>query len=128
MRREWHSPMSNNGTRENTGYHFWQQNYGIRSESICLQQVLFVEAFRYIPYIGFRARRTPEERRMGVATPDTTIAAPATDTGRGVERLSDLSSAQWRSGIAAWLGWLFDGLDGHLYTLVAAPFVAQLLH
>jgi MFS family permease len=34
---------------------------------------------------------------------------------------------QWRSGIAAWLGWTFDGLDMHLYTLVAAPFVAQLL-
>ena len=30
-------------------------------------------------------------------------------------------------GIAAWLGWLFDGLDMHLYTLVAAPFVAELL-
>jgi len=30
--------------------------------------------------------------------------------------------------VAAWLGWLFDGLDMHLYTLVAAPFVAQLLH
>src|SRR5262249_5525573 len=26
-----------------------------------------------------------------------------------------------------WLGWLFDGLDMHLYTLVAAPFVATLL-
>src|SRR5215831_11374793 len=39
-----------------------------------------------------------------------------------------LSSSQWRSGIAAWLGWTFDGLDMHLYTLVAAPFVAQLLH
>ena len=39
-----------------------------------------------------------------------------------------LSSQQWRSGIAAWLGWFFDGLDMHLYTLVAAPFVAQLLH
>jgi predicted MFS family arabinose efflux permease len=46
----------------------------------------------------------------------------------GVESLSDLSPSQWRSGIAAWLGWLFDGLDSHLYTLVAAPFVAQLLH
>src|SRR5205085_11009865 len=31
-------------------------------------------------------------------------------------------------GIAAWLGWLFDGLELHLYTLVAAPFVMQLLH
>ena len=39
----------------------------------------------------------------------------------------DLSREQWRSGAAAWLGWTFDGLDMHLYTLVAAPFVAQLL-
>ncbi|MDX1944591.1 MAG: MFS transporter [Pirellulaceae bacterium] len=43
-------------------------------------------------------------------------------------RLADLSPAQWKSGIAAWLGWLFDGLDMHLYTLIAAPFVAQLLN
>ena len=42
-------------------------------------------------------------------------------------RLSDLSSQQWKSGIAAWLGWLFDGLDMHLYVLVATPFVALLL-
>jgi predicted MFS family arabinose efflux permease len=41
--------------------------------------------------------------------------------------LRDLSPRQWKSGIAAWLGWLFDGLDMHLYTLVAAPFVATLL-
>src|SRR5215469_9910741 len=41
--------------------------------------------------------------------------------------LRQLSPAQWRSGLAAWLGWTFDGLDMHLYTLVAAPFVAQLL-
>lgn len=38
-----------------------------------------------------------------------------------------LSAEQWRSGLAAWLGWTFDGLDMHLYTLVAAPFVAQLI-
>ena len=43
-------------------------------------------------------------------------------------RLRDLTPAQWKSGIAAWLGWLFDGLDMHLYTLVATPFVALLLH
>lgn len=38
-----------------------------------------------------------------------------------------LSPQQWKSGIAAWLGWMFDGLDMHLYGLVAAPFVASLL-
>lgn len=38
-----------------------------------------------------------------------------------------ITSEQWRSGIAAWLGWTFDGLDMHLYTLVASPFVAQLI-
>ena len=42
-------------------------------------------------------------------------------------RCRALSKQQWRSGIAAWLGWMFDGLDMHLYTLVAAPFVAELL-
>src|SRR5262245_14021003 len=46
--------------------------------------------------------------------------------GKGVH-LRDISSTQWKSGIAAWLGWFFDGLDMHLYTLVATPFVAQLL-
>lgn len=45
-----------------------------------------------------------------------------------MERLKDLSPQQWKSGIAAWLGWLFDGLDMHLYTIVAIPFVTQLLH
>ncbi len=48
-------------------------------------------------------------------------------SGREASRLRDLSPQQWKSGIAAWLGWLFDGLDMHLYTLVAAPFVMQLL-
>ena len=38
-----------------------------------------------------------------------------------------LTRPQLKSGIAAWLGWMFDGLDMHLYTLVAAPFVALLL-
>ena len=42
-------------------------------------------------------------------------------------RLRDLSKEQVRSGFAAWLGWLFDGLDMHLYTLVAIPFVASLM-
>jgi len=42
--------------------------------------------------------------------------------------LRDLSPQQWKSGIAAWLGWLFDGLDMHLYSIVAMPLVVQLLH
>src|SRR5947208_7710409 len=46
---------------------------------------------------------------------------------RDVARLRDLSAQQWKSGVAAWVGWLFDGLDMHLYVLVAAPFVAELL-
>ncbi|MFO1022652.1 MAG: MFS transporter [Planctomycetales bacterium] len=49
------------------------------------------------------------------------------DKPQEVSRLKDLSAEQWKSGIAAWLGWLFDGLDMHLYTLVATPFVAELL-
>jgi MFS family permease len=44
-----------------------------------------------------------------------------------VQSLRDLSPQQWKSGVAAWLGWLFDGLDMHLYVLVAAPFVAELV-
>lgn len=58
------------------------------------------------------------------ASPDQDVALPASPEA---ERLSDLSPQQWKSGIAAWLGWLFDGLDMHLYTLVATPFVAELL-
>jgi MFS family permease len=51
--------------------------------------------------------------------------APSAD--RDVSSLRDLSPQQWKSGIAAWLGWLFDGLDLQLYILVASPFVAELL-
>jgi MFS family permease len=43
-----------------------------------------------------------------------------------IRHLRDITPQQWRSGIAAWLGWMFDGLDMHLYTLVALPFVAYL--
>ncbi|HWX21409.1 MAG TPA: MFS transporter [Candidatus Binatia bacterium] len=48
-------------------------------------------------------------------------------SGAEATHLRQISSLQWRSGLAAWLGWTFDGLDMHLYTLVATPFVAQLL-
>jgi MFS family permease len=57
---------------------------------------------------------------MAIANLDPRTAGPQV-------RASQLTSGQWRSGVAAWLGWTFDGLDMHLYTLVAAPFVAQLL-
>jgi MFS family permease len=53
-----------------------------------------------------------------------TAEAPAAPV---IRHLRDLSPQQWKSGIAAWLGWLFDGLDMHLYVLVATPFVAELL-
>jgi MFS family permease len=55
----------------------------------------------------------------------TLVAPPAVP--HEATRLRDISPQQWRSGIAAWLGWLFDGLDMHLYTVVATPFVALLL-
>src|ERR1700736_3812463 len=56
---------------------------------------------------------------MGELPPVTAPPEPAS--------LRDLSAQQWRSGAAAWLGWLFDGLDMYLYLLVATPFVAELL-
>ena len=60
--------------------------------------------------------------------PEPTSVFPSLPaTTQPVVRLRDLSPQQWKSGVAAWLGWLFDGLDMHLYTLVATPFVAQLL-
>lgn len=49
------------------------------------------------------------------------------DTPAEATTLSELSSHQKKSGFAAWLGWFFDGLDLHLYTLVATVFVAELL-
>ena len=49
------------------------------------------------------------------------------DTPAEATKLSELSSHQKKSGFAAWLGWFFDGLDLHLYTIVATVFVAQLL-
>lgn len=60
------------------------------------------------------------------ATASTDVSG-SKPTGQEVTRLADLSPEQWKSGAAAWLGWLFDGLDMHLYTIVATPFVAELL-
>jgi MFS family permease len=55
------------------------------------------------------------------------VGASDAPARREIQSLRDLSPYQWKSGIAAWLGWLFDGLDMHLYVLVAAPFVAELI-
>ena len=44
------------------------------------------------------------------------------------QSLRDLTPEQRKSGLAAWLGWLFDGLDMHIFTLVAVGFVAILIH
>jgi MFS family permease len=63
----------------------------------------------------------------GVPKPTAPAAPQPADATRPVRRLRDLSSQQWRSGIAAWLGWTFDGLEMHLYTLVYVQFVAELL-
>jgi MFS family permease len=63
---------------------------------------------------------------MGAPHPTAEPASPV-PSGQDVTRLRDLSAQQWKSGAAAWLGWLFDGLDMHLYVLVAAPFVTELL-
>ncbi|HLJ58002.1 MAG TPA: MFS transporter [Chthonomonadaceae bacterium] len=53
----------------------------------------------------------------------------ATPTPGAGDRFSlrGLTRSQWNCGIAAWLGWLFDGMDGTLYTLAAPVFVGQLL-
>jgi MFS family permease len=63
-----------------------------------------------------------------VTSAESVSPPPGPPAGPEATRLSELSPQQWRSGIAAWLGWLFDGLELHLYTLVATPLVIQLLH
>jgi MFS family permease len=55
-------------------------------------------------------------------------ASPRAPSDAEATSLRALSPQQWKSGIAAWLGWLFDGLDMHLYTLVATAFVAILIN
>lgn len=54
--------------------------------------------------------------------------SPGIDPTPEATTLRELSPMQRRAGIAAWLGWLFDGLDSYLYLLVAVPFVASLLN
>ena len=74
----------------------------------------------------------PALHRTIVVSMSTTASDQIRD-GQSADELSyasaqTLTPEKWKSAIAAWLGWLFDGLDMHLYTLVAAPVVAALLH
>jgi MFS family permease len=55
------------------------------------------------------------------------VESQATAQSKPAESLRDITPQQWKSGIAALLGWLFDGLDMHLYVIVAAQFVAELI-
>jgi MFS family permease len=65
---------------------------------------------------------------MSTVTSETSVAAAPLAYEAPSPGWRGLSPEQLKSGAAAWLGWMFDGLDMHLYTLVAAPFVASLLH
>jgi MFS family permease len=66
---------------------------------------------------------------MSSPTPSSTTDSQAVvEVQQEAQHLRDLSPLQRRSGFAAWLGWLFDGLDSYLYIMVAAVFVSQLLH
>ncbi len=55
------------------------------------------------------------------------LTPPKSTPPAEAKHLREITPSQWKSGIAAWLGWFFDGLELHLYTLVAAPLVVQLL-
>src|SRR5438477_1999060 len=67
------------------------------------------------------------QRSMETTSANAADASAAAPPAVEATYLRQLSRQQLRSGIAAWLGWTFDGLDMHLYVLVAAPFVAELL-
>ena len=53
------------------------------------------------------------------------LDGPSAPSRNEIQSLRDLSPHQWKSANAAWLGWLSDGLNIHLYVLDAAPFVAE---
>ncbi len=65
---------------------------------------------------------------MAATFMDSPTPSAASGCCAPLRALRTLSPQQRKSGLAAWLGWLFDGLDMHIYTLVALPFVAGLLH
>ncbi len=67
------------------------------------------------------ANRTQQPRipvQKGTSVKTTVQFAPTKERSfirsSEAKSLQDLTPQQWKSGIAAWLGWLFDGLDMHL--------------
>jgi MFS family permease len=75
-----------------------------------------------------RRNRLPTGIRVDSTGPPVLLPKPMiAPASREPARLRDISPRQWKSGIAAWLGWMFDGLELHLYTLVATPLVITLL-
>ena len=81
--------------------------------------------------IVYTAEVAGEQRRVvagrGEGGGETHVERRNFERSRGHARSASFRASSGRSGLAAWLGWLFDGLDMHLYTLVAIPFVAELL-
>jgi MFS family permease len=69
------------------------------------------------------------DRTLPVRSPTAASSAQAPEAASAgeIRHLRELTPQQWKSGFAAWLGWTFDGLDMHLYTLVAVPYVALLM-
>src|SRR5882672_9125437 len=72
-------------------------------------------------FLVTRTNRCQQDQRPALFSPTMS----STPEGQS---FSALTAQQKKSGLAAWLGWMFDGLDMHLYTLVALPFVAELLN
>jgi MFS family permease len=73
--------------------------------------------------VGHAAKTASSRRRQPIHS-----RVPMSNSPQPATRWSDLGAEQRKAGLAAWLGWMFDGMDMHLYTLVATPFVAQLMH
>ena len=103
--------------------------------SLSIPQSVCSSVYRFLDSVGSSfplasAPRLPVPRSEPSIAPVPSASSGAispSDGGREIRSLRDLSPQQWKSGAAAWLGWLFDGLDMHLYTLVAVPVVALLL-
>src|SRR5687768_1784662 len=61
--------------------------------------------------------------------PPADLATAAADTAQTAPRswLSEVSRYQWLVLAVAWLGWVFDSMDGTLYSLVQKPSMTELM-